>query len=317
VLPLFHAYGLTVCLLATVLLGGTLVLLPRFDVDELFAVVDRWRPSMLPAVPAVFRALAEAPHARLHDLSCLRVCVSGAVRLPPEVQLQFERLSGAPLVEGYGLTETSPSTHCNPLSAQRRAGSIGLPLPGTSCRVVDPDEPSRDVPVGSPGELLVRGPQVFAGYWGSDEPALTDDGWLRTGDLVTMDADGFFTVVDRTEDVVVCGGFDVWPAEVEDVLSGVPGIVDCAVVGVPDRHLGEQVQAHVVRAPGCALTEDDVVAHCRAALAPYKVPRAVHFRDQLPRTAVGKLRRRQLRDEAPVPGPPVEPGRKTTRPDGR
>ena len=199
VLPLFHAYGTTVCLNATVLLAGTLVLLPRFDVDEVLAAIDRWRPTMLPAVPAVFRALAEGPQARLHDLTSLRVCVSGARRLPPDVHEQFERLSGALLVEGYGLTETSPSTHCNPLSDQRRPGSIGLPLPGTQCRVVEPDDLSREVPVGSPGELLVRGPQVCSGYWGSDERPVTDDGWLPTGDLVVMEPDGFFTLVDREQ----------------------------------------------------------------------------------------------------------------------
>ena len=202
VLPLWSAYGTTVCLHATVLLAGTLVLLPSLDVDELLAAVDRWRPTMLPAVPTVFRALAEGQQARRHDLSSLRVCVSGAAALPVDVQARFERLSGALLVEGYCLTETSPSTHCNPLSDRRRPGTVGLPLPGTSCRVVDPDDASRDVPVGTPGELHVRGPQVFAGWWGSDETVLTSDGWLPTGDLVVMDVDGFFTVVDRKGDVV-------------------------------------------------------------------------------------------------------------------
>jgi long-chain acyl-CoA synthetase len=317
VLPLFHAFGMTVCLNATVLLAGTLVLLPRFDVDELFAAVDRWRPTMLPAVPTVFRALAEGPQARLHDLSCLRVCVSGAMRLPPDVQESFERLSGAPLVEGYGLTETSPSTHCNPLSAARRPGTIGLPLPGTSCRVVDPDDVSKEVPVGSAGELLVRGPQVFAGWWGSDARPVTDDGWLLTGDLVVMDADGFFTVVDRKKDVVISGGFNVWPSEVEQVLSGLPGVADCAVVGVPDRYLGERVKAYVVRSTGAALTEQAAVAHCAAALAPYKVPRSVEFRDELPRTPVGKVRRRQLVDEELATQGPDEVLRKSPRPDGR
>lgn len=317
VLPLFHAYGMTVCLNATVLLAGTLVLLPHLDVDELFAAVDRWRPTMLPAVPTVFRALTEGPQARLHDLSSLRVCVSGAMRLPLDVQEQFERLSGALLVEGYGLTETSPSTHCNPLSEQRRPGTIGLPLPGTQCRVVDPDDASRDVPVGSPGELLVRGPQVFQGYWGSDERPFTDDDWLLTGDLVVMDADGFFRVVDRKKDVVISGGFNVSPSEVEDVLSSLPGVADCVVVGVPDRYLGERVKAYVVRAPGHRLTEADVIAGCAALLATYKVPRSVEFREELPRTPVGKVRRRQLVEEERAAPTSDEPGRKTPRPDGR
>jgi long-chain acyl-CoA synthetase len=317
VLPLFHAYGMTVCLNATVLLAGTLVLLPRFDVDELFATIDRWRPTMLPAVPTVFRAMTEGPQPRLHDLSSLRVCVSGAMRLPPDVQEQFERLSGALLVEGYGLTETSPSTHCNPLSEQRRPGTIGLPLPGTQCRVVDPDDASRDVPVGSAGELLIRGPQVFQGYWGSDERPVTDDGWLLTGDLVVMDPDGFFTVVDRKKDVIISGGFNVFPSEVEDALAALPGVVDCVVVGVPDRYLGERVKAYVVRTPGHALTEEDAVAHCAALVAAYKVPRTVEFRDELPRTPVGKVRRRQLVDEELAAQTPEDRSRKSTRPDGR
>jgi long-chain acyl-CoA synthetase len=163
----------------------------------------------------------------------------------------------------------------------------------------------------------VRGPQVFAGYWGCDGSPLTDDGWLPTGDVVTMDADGSFTVLDRTQDVVVSGGFTVWPSEVEDVLASLPGVVDCAVVGVPDQQLGERVEAYVVRAPGHPLTEDDAVAHCRAALTSYKVPRSVQFREQLPRTPVGRLQRRQLVDgELRCPAP-AEGGRKTTRPDGR
>ena len=317
VLPLFHAYGMTVGLNATVLLGGTLVLLPRFDVDELFAAVDRWRPTMLPAVPTVFRALAEGPQARLHDLSSLRACVSCAMRLPPDVQERFERLSGAVLVEGYGLTETAPSTHCNPLSDSRRAGTVGLPLPGPHCRVVDPDDAARDVPVGSPGELLVRGPQVFAGYWGRDDQPFTDDGWLLTGDLVVMDAEGFFTVVDRTKDVVISGGINVWPSEVEAVLSALPGVLDAAVVGVPDRHLGERVTAFVVRAAGHELTEDDVLAHCAEHLARSKVPRSVEFRDELPRTPVGKVRRRLLVEQEAVAASADGTGRKTPGPGGR
>jgi long-chain acyl-CoA synthetase len=314
VLPLFHAFGMTVCLNVTVLLAGTLVLLPRFDLDELFAAVDRWRPTMLPAVPTVFRALSEGPQARLHDLSSLRVCVSGAMRLPQDVQEQFERLSGAMLVEGYGLTETSPSTHCNPLSDARRAGTVGLPLPGTHCRVVDPADPSHEVPVGTPGELLVKGPQVFQGWWGSDDRPLTDDGWLLTGDLVVMDADGFFTVVDRKKDIVVSGGHNVSPSEVEAVLSAVPGVADCVVVGLPDRYLGERVSAYVVAAPGAVVSEDDAIAHCAANLAAFKVPRSVELRAELPRSPVGKVRRRQLVEEHQQRHDPV---RKTPRPDGR
>jgi long-chain acyl-CoA synthetase len=183
--------------------------------------------------------------------------------------------------------------------------------------VVDPDDASREVPVGAPGELLVRGPQVFAGWWGSDERVLTDDGWLPTGDLVVMDVDGFFTVVDRKADVVVSGGSDVSPSEVEQVLSRLAGVADCVVVGVPDRSLGEAVKAFVVGAPGSALTPEAVLAHCAASLVGHEVPRSVEFREQLPRTALGKVRRRQLVDEELAAQAPDVLARKSARPDGR
>ena len=304
VLPLFHAYGLTVCMNATMLLGGTLVLLPRFDLDRLFTAVDRWKPTMLPGVPPIYKAMSDSPKASSVDLRSIRVCVSGAMKLPLEVQEQFERISGARLVEGYGLTETSPSTHCNPITGTRKPGSIGVPLPGTSCKVVDAEDAGREVPPGTPGELAVRGPQVFRGYWGRDDAAtpeggalFTDDGYLLTGDIAVMDDDGFFTVVDRKKELIIAGGFNIYPSEVEEVLFSLPGVRDAAVVGIPDRYRGETVKAFVVPAEGASLTEDDVVAHCAASLTPYKVPRLVEFRDSVPRTEVGKLLRRVLVDQ--------------------
>ena len=327
VLPLFHAYGLTVALHATVLLGGTLVLLPRFDLGHVFDAVDRWRPTMLPGVPPIYKALSDSPALRDHDLHSLRVCVSGAMALPLPVQEQFERASGALLVEGYGLTETSPSTHCNPLSAARRPGTIGLPLPGTRCRVVEQDDPSREVPVGQPGELAVSGPQVFTGYWGRAGGAgpRTDDGYLLTGDVVVMDEDGFFTVVDRKKDLIIAGGFNVYPSEVEEVLSQLPGVRDAVVAGVPDRYRGETVKAYVVREPSSELTAADVVEHCTRELSAYKVPKAVEFRDEIPRSVVGKVLRRLLveqehgvavADGAPA-GAVTDAGRKSAPPTGR
>ena len=320
VLPLFHAYGLTVVLYATVLLGGTLVLLPRFDLRHVFAAVDRWRPTMLPGVPPIYRALSESPELGSHDLRSLRVCVSGAMSLPAAVQEQFERASGALLVEGYGLTEASPATHCNPLSAARRAGTIGLPLPGTRCRVVDQEDPTREVPVGEPGELAVAGRQVFPRYWGGDDDTgpRTPDGYLLTGDVVTMDPDGFFTVVDRKKDLIITGGFNVYPSEVEEVLSHLPGVSDVVVAGLPDRYRGETVKAYVVREPGSDLTAGDVVEHCARELSAYKVPRAVEFRDDLPRSVVGKVLRRLLveQDLATARDGPAQV-RKSAPPDGR
>ncbi|MCW2778997.1 MAG: Long-chain-fatty-acid--CoA ligase, partial [Frankiales bacterium] len=262
VLPLFHVYGLTVAMLNTVLLSGTLVLVPRFDVDRVLEAVDQHRPTLFPGVPPLFRALADSPKAREHDLRSLRLCLSGAVKLPVDVQEQFSALSGARLVEGYGTTETSPSTHCTPTTGEVRPGSIGVPLPGTLAKLVAQDDPSREVPVGEPGELAVSGPQVFAGYWRSEEPpATTPDGYLLTGDVAVMSEDGWFTVVDRKKELIVAGGFNVYPSEVEAVLAALPGVVESVVVGVPDRYRGETVKAFVVQTAGADLSEADVLEH--------------------------------------------------------
>jgi long-chain acyl-CoA synthetase len=295
--PLFHAYGLTLCLLTTVLLGGRLVLLPRFDVAAVFAAIDDERPTLFPAVPPIFRALVDDPALRKHDLSRIRACVSGAMKLPIELVERFEKATGVPLIEGYGMTETSPVTHCVPLSGERRPGSVGLPLPGTGARIVDPERPDVEQPVGEPGELAVKGPQVFLGYWSrvADVVPPTIDGWWLTGDIAVMDDDGWFTIVDRKKDLIIAGGFNISPTEVEQVILSVPGVADCCVVGLPDRYRGETVKAYVV-APGGNVTEDEVKAACAAALSAYKVPRLVEFRDELPHTAVGKALRRLLVD---------------------
>lgn len=299
VLPLFHVFGFSVAMNATLLLGGTLVLLPRFDLDLVFDAIDTYRPTMFPGVPPIYKAIADSPKAPLQELRSMRLCVSGAMRLPVDVQRQFERISGATLVEGYGLTETSPSTHCNPLDGRRREGTIGLPLPGTLCRVVSPDDPSVEVAPGEPGELAVAGPQVFRGYWrqAEQDAVFTDDGYVLTGDVVVMDADGFFTVVDRKKELIIAGGFNVYPSEVEAVLMSLPGVAAAVVVGVPDRYRGETVKAYVVAEPGAALTEGELVEHCRTELSAYKVPKVVEIRDSLPRTPVGKVLRRALLEE--------------------
>lgn len=309
VLPLFHAYGLTVCMNATLLLGGTLVLLPRFDLDRVFAAIEQWKPTMFPGVPPIYKAISDSPKARSADLRSIRLCISGAMKLPAEVQDQFERISGARLVEGYGMTETSPSTHCNPVTGIRKTGSIGVPLPGTECKVVNADDSSREVPPGSPGELAVRGPQVFRGYWGQEDSSgiFTDDGYLLTGDIAVMDDDGFFTVVDRKKELIIAGGFNIYPSEVEEVLFRLPGVADAVVVGVPDRYRGETVKAFVVREPGADLTEDDVVAACATDLTAYKVPKVVEFRLTLPRTEVGKVLRRVLVEEERAKSAGAEP----------
>ena len=299
VLPLFHAYGLTVAMNATILLGGTLVLLPRFDLDQVFEAIDKWKPTMFPGVPPIYKALTDSPKVRDHDLRSIRLCVSGAMKLPTEIQEQFERISGAALVEGYGMTETSPSTHCNPVSGTRKPGSIGVPLPGTRCKVVEQDDPTREVPPGQPGELAIAGPQVFRGYWGREDTTgvFTDDGYVLTGDVAVMDDDGFFSIVDRKKELIIAGGFNIYPSEVEEVLFRLPGVADCVVVGVPDKYRGETVKAYVVVQPGATVTASDVTGHCARELTAYKVPKVVEFRDSLPRTVVGKVLRRVLLEE--------------------
>ena len=333
VLPLFHVFGLSAAMMSTVLLGGTLVLLPRFDLDEVLDTIETERPTMLPGVPPIFRAIAASPGVGQRDLRSLRICISGAMRLPPDVQERFERVTGARLVEGYGLTETSPTTHCNPITGERRPGSIGLPLPGTVARVVDPDDPAVEVPPGQPGELVIEGPQVFPGYWGQSDAdptstaqvgVFTAAGGLLTGDIAVMDDDGWFSLVDRKKELIIAGGFNVYPSEVESVVSTLPGVAEAVAVGVPDRYRGETVKVYVVPAPGAALTEEDVVEHCSAALTPYKVPKLVEFREELPRSAVGKVLRRVLLEEerakataAEVPPPASVPGGVRDKPVGK
>lgn len=300
VLPLFHAYGLTLCLTFAMTIGATLVLFPRFDVDMVLQAVGRRAPTFLPAVPPVYAALATAARDRGVDLTSIRYGISGAMALPPSVVDTWEQVSGGLLVEGYGMTETSPITLGNPVSDARRPGTVGVPFPSTEIRVVDPDDPTVDRAQGEAGELLVRGPQVFSGYWQRpDDTAavLLEDGWLRTGDVVVMAEDGFVTVVDRIKELIITGGFNVYPSEVEDVLRRLDGVADAAVVGVPGPDGGEQVVAAVVAEPGAELDAEDVRRLVRTRLAGYKVPRRVVLVEELPRSMIGKVLRRQVRDD--------------------
>ena len=317
VLPLFHAYGLTVCMNNSVLLGGTLVLLPRFDLDLVFAAIDEFKPTLFPGVPPIYKAMTDSPKVKQHDLKSIKACISGAMKLPVETQEQFERISGGRLVEGYGMTETSPSTHANPIFGKRKAGTIGLPLTGTECRIVDQSDSTKDVPAGEPGELAIRGPQVFLGYWNKPEETaatLTEDGWILTGDVAVMDDEGYFSIVDRKKELIIAGGFNIYPSEVEEVLFSHPDVADAVVVGLPDKYRGETVKAYIVPKPGVTLFEKDIVRHCEASLTAYKVPKVVEFRDALPRTVVGKVLRRVLLEEEKVKAEAAERGEAMSTP---
>ncbi|PTA42668.1 long-chain-fatty-acid--CoA ligase [Micromonospora sp. RP3T] len=298
VLPLFHAYGLTLCLTFAVGIGATLVLFPRFDADQVLDAARRRPPTFLPAVPPVYARLATAARERGVDLASIRYAISGAMALPPATVELWESVTGGLLVEGYGMTETSPITLGNPVAPTRRPGTVGVPFPSTDVRIVDPEDPGRDRAPGEAGELLVRGPQVFTGYWNRPEETakvLLPDGWLRTGDIVTMDADGFVTVVDRIKELIITGGFNVYPSEVEDALRRVPGVREAAAVGVPTAD-GEEVVAAVVLDPAVAATPEAIRTACRAHLAGYKVPRRIVVVEDLPRSQIGKILRREVRD---------------------
>jgi long-chain acyl-CoA synthetase len=300
VLPLFHAYGLTLCLTFAVSIGATLVLFPRFDVDQVLQAVGRRAPTFLPAVPPIYERLATTARERGVDLTSIRYGISGAMALPPPVVALWEQVSGGLLVEGYGMTETSPVALGNPVSAARRPGTVGVPFPSTEIRVVDPDHPDVDRAQGERGELLLRGPQVFSGYWNRpDETAavLLPGGWLRTGDIVVMAEDGFVTIVDRIKELIITGGFNVYPSEVEDALRQVTGVADAAVVGMPTPDGGEEVVAAVTAEPGATLDTDAVRDASRAHLAAYKVPRRVVVVPELPRSIIGKVLRRQVRED--------------------
>ncbi len=298
VLPFFHVYGMTVVMNLSVATGALMIILPRFDVKEVLETIQKEKPTQFPGAPTMYIGLLNHPDVSQYDLSSIGICLSGSAPLAPEVQKQFEKLSnGGLLVEGYGLTEASPVTHSNPIYGMRKVGSIGVPWPDTDARVVD-DE-GNDVPVGEVGELIIRGPQVMLGYWNRPEETAKTlrDGWLYTGDMARMDEDGYFYIVDRKKDMIIAGGFNIYPREVEDVLFEHPAVKEAAVVGVPDPYRGETVKAFIVLKEGQNVTEEELNQFCRENLAAYKVPRIYEFRNELPKTMVGKVLRRQLQEE--------------------
>lgn len=297
VLPMFHVFGLTTCLLTPTLLGATMVLVPKFDIELVLTAIGKWRPTLFAGVPPIFsRVVAEAERRKV-DLRSLRMCISGAMPMSRKDAEDFHRVTGVRLAQGYGMTETSPIVLANPLDGNARHVSVGLPLPGTWAQVVDERDPTYLVPVGQAGELMVRGPQVFAGYWNrlAETTAVLRGGWLLTGDIATMSPDGYFTLVDRKRDMIIVNGFNVYPSEIEDVIRRHPAVLDCAVIGVPDATTGEAVMAFVVPDGEHLLTARDVTVHCAKHLVDYKVPRYVEARDDLPRDLLGKVLRRVLR----------------------
>jgi len=298
-IPLFHSYGMTTCMNLAMYTAGALILVPNpRDLKDVLHNIVRHKPTLYPGVPTMYVAINNHANVAKYDLSSLRACISGAAGLPQEVQTRFQELTGARLVEGYGLTEASPVTHVNPVYAGSRIGAIGLPYPSTEAKVVDLIS-GEALPVGEPGELAIRGPQVMKGYWNKPEEtaAVLRDDWLYTGDIAKMDEDGYFQIVDRKKDMIIAGGFNIYPREVEEVLYQHPKILEAVVAGIPDAYRGETVKAYVVLREGETATEQEVIEFCRARLARYKVPRTVEFRQSLPKSMVGKILRRLLIEE--------------------
>jgi long-chain acyl-CoA synthetase len=299
VLPLFHAYGLTLCLTVAMSIGAKLVLFPKFDVDMVLDAARKSPPTFLPAVPPIYDALTRVSKRRRAGLSRIRFAISGAMSLPVATVERWEEASGGLLVEGYGMTETSPLAVGNPMGPSRRPGTVGVPFPSTEIRIVDPENPSEDRHEGESGELLLRGPQVFQGYWNrADETAQTllPGGWLRTGDIVTISPDGYITVIDRIKELIITGGFNVSPSEVEEVLMSHPDVAGAAVVGVRRSSGTEDVSAAVVAREGATVNTDALRDYARTRLTAYKVPKSIVVLDELPRSLVGKVERRKVRD---------------------
>jgi long-chain acyl-CoA synthetase len=300
-LPFFHIYGLTCVMLFGIKLGIEQVLLPRFEVQEALAVFENHRPMMFSGVPTMYMALlASGADLRKHHLHDVQIFNSGGSALPVNLKRSFEEKVGKPLFEGYGLSEASPVTHNNPPFLGRgREGSIGIPIPSTEARIVDVETGETEMPIGESGELIIKGPQVMKGYFNMpQETAETlKDGWLYTGDVASMDESGYFYIVDRKKDMIVASGYNVYPREIEEVLFQHPDAAEAVAIGVSDGYRGEAVKAFVVKRSGAQATEEDVLAFCKERLAAYKTPKAVEFREELPKSAVGKLLRRVLVDE--------------------
>ena len=300
VLPFSHAYGMTACMNFSVAIAAAMILLPTFETAHVLHAIRRERATIFPGVPPMYAAIAEMSNVRRYGLSSLRACISGAAPLPIEVQEGFERVTRARLVEGYGLTEAGPVTHANPLgSAHERYATIGIPLPSTDAKIVDATT-GADLPPGRIGELLVRGPQVMQGYWNRPDDtadAFTPDGWLRTGDMARMDADGFFQIIERKKDVIIAGPYNIYPRDIEEVLYQHPKVLEAAVAGIPRPEGRPDLRAFVVLRKGEHATADEIIGFLRERLSAHKVPQIVEFRDALPRSFIGKVLRRALIDD--------------------
>ncbi|WP_299086691.1 long-chain fatty acid--CoA ligase [uncultured Metabacillus sp.] len=300
VLPLFHVFGMSACMNLSIYCGYSMIMLPRFDLEEVLETIKREQPSLFPGVPTMYMAITSHPRAEEYGIESIRLCNSGSAPMPLELLREFEWKTGAKILEGYGLSEASPSTHCNPAFAERKPGTVGIGLPETEYKIVDVATGTQEVPPGRLGELIIRGPQVMKGYWNMiEETAATlRDGWLFTGDIARMDKEGYVSIVDRKKDLIIASGYNVYPREIEEVLYEHPSVQEAVVIGIQDDYRGETVKAFIVQRPGNTADPDEIKGFCRQHLAAFKVPEIVEFREELPKTNVGKILRRVLREES-------------------
>jgi long-chain acyl-CoA synthetase len=276
-----------------------MVLMPRFIVNDVLKAIQKWKPSLFPGAPTMYIAVINHPDVKKYDLKSIKACLSGAAALPLEVQKTFEEITGGRLVEGYGLSEASPVTHCSAIYGLRKPGSIGVPFPDTVSKIMDIETGKKEMPIGEAGEVVIKGPQVMKGYWNRpDETEVTlRDGWLYTGDIGKMDEDGYTFIVDRKKEMIIAGGYNIYPREIEEVLFEHPKIQEAAAIGVPDEYRGETVKIFVVPKPGEQPTAEEIISFCKEKLAKYKVPKFVEFRSELPKSIIGKVLRRVLVEE--------------------
>jgi long-chain acyl-CoA synthetase len=296
--PLFHVFGMA-RLNSAIYSAATYITIQKFEIRKVTDVIRKYRPTIFPGVPTMYISLLNHPDLTADDLSCFKYCSSGSAPLPAEVIHQFRNKYGVTIYEGFGMSETGPTTHRNPINGQNKVGSIGVPYPGTDAKVMDIETGTMEMPPGQAGELIVQGPQVMKGYWNNPEETSLGlrDGWFYTGDIAMMDEEGYFFIVGRKKEMIIASGYNIYPVEVENVIYQHPGVEEAAVFGVPDPYSGESVSAAIVPKAGIQLTEKEMIAWCTGKMAKYKVPRSIEFRKQLPKSAVGKILKRILAEE--------------------
>lgn len=299
-LPFFHVFGLTTAMNSALSQGWGIVLVPKPQPPQLIEAISKYKPTFAALVPTMYIGMLQHPDIDKVDLTSIEACISGSAPIPVEIIKEFEERTGAFILEGYGLTEASPVTHVNPYSKEKRKiGSIGIPVSDTLCRIVDIIDDTIDMPLGEPGELLIKGPQVMQGYWQKSEATAETlaHGWLHTGDIATMDEDGFFYIVDRKKDMIISGGYNIYPRDIEEVFYMNPKVVEATAIGIPHPTRGEAVKVFVVLKPGQTATQEEMIAFCSDKLAKYKWPTEIEFRTELPKTNVGKILKKALREE--------------------